>query len=234
MFTNEITELPNVANTTKSESVIEKLKTLTSSAANRTKTLTEKITPDLSTLDQENYPLLFVRYIFAFLLILFILINILAALNILPDTLLNFFKPILVFFGHNVGETIRQTTNVTAKGVKSATRATSDSINNTLDMLEGDINNRNQHMNQNRNQHRNKDRNQHRNEDRNQHMNNIPIPSDSIENTSIGKTAEKAGFCYVGTDRGHRSCIEVDDQDQCMSGDIFPTRDICVNPNLRQ
>ena len=214
MFTNQITELPNVANTTKSESVIQKLKTLTSSAANRTKTLTEKITPDLSTLDQENYPLLFVRYIFAFLLILFILINILAALNILPDTLLNFFKPILVFFGHNVGETIRQTTNVTAKGIKSATRATSDSINNTLDMLEGDINNRNQHKNQNRN--------------------NIPMPSDSIENTSIGKTAEKAGFCYVGTDRGHRSCIEVDDQDQCMSGDIFPTRDICVNPNLRQ
>lgn len=222
MFSNQITELPNVANTTKSESVIQKLKTLTSSAANRTKTLTEKITPDLSTLDQENYPLLFVRYIFAFLLILFILINILAALNILPDTLLNFFKPILVFFGHNVGETIRQTTNVTAKGVKSATRATSDSINNTLDMLEGDINNRNQHRNHDRNQHRN------------QHMNNIPMPSDSIENTSIGKTAEKAGFCYVGTDRGHRSCIEVDDQDQCMSGDIFPTRDICVNPNLRQ
>jgi len=43
----------------------------------------------------------------------------------------------------------------------------------------------------------------------------------------------KAGFCYIGEDRGIRSCIQVGENDQCMSGDIFPSRDICVNPNLR-
>lgn len=44
----------------------------------------------------------------------------------------------------------------------------------------------------------------------------------------------KPGWCYIGTDRGFRSCIRVEDSDKCMSGRIFPTRDICINPSLRQ
>ena len=44
---------------------------------------------------------------------------------------------------------------------------------------------------------------------------------------------EEQGSCYIGTDRGIRSCIDVSPGDKCMSGKIFPRRDICVNPNLR-
>ena len=44
---------------------------------------------------------------------------------------------------------------------------------------------------------------------------------------------EKGGYCYIGTDRGIRSCIDVKPGDHCMSGKIFPRRDICVNPSLR-
>ena len=44
----------------------------------------------------------------------------------------------------------------------------------------------------------------------------------------------KPGWCYIGTDRGHRSCIKVGDSDKCMSGEIFPTKDICINPSLRR
>jgi len=42
-----------------------------------------------------------------------------------------------------------------------------------------------------------------------------------------------AGWCYIGTDNGVRTCGEVGVNDQCMSGDIFPSQDICVNPRLR-
>jgi hypothetical protein len=51
--------------------------------------------------------------------------------------------------------------------------------------------------------------------------------------SSIQKGTSKAGFCYIGEDRGFRTCEEVGVNDTCMSGDIFPTRDICVNPSLR-
>lgn len=43
----------------------------------------------------------------------------------------------------------------------------------------------------------------------------------------------KSGFCYIGEDRGFRSCIEVGESTKCMSGEIFPTREVCVNPSLR-
>ena len=50
--------------------------------------------------------------------------------------------------------------------------------------------------------------------------------------SSIG-TSGKVGWCYIGQDRGYRSCAEVGVNDECMSGDIFPSQEICVNPNLR-
>lgn len=46
-------------------------------------------------------------------------------------------------------------------------------------------------------------------------------------------SAGKSGWCYIGQDRGFRSCAQVGENDACMSGDIFPTHEICMNPNLR-
>lgn len=43
----------------------------------------------------------------------------------------------------------------------------------------------------------------------------------------------KSGWCFIGTYSGYRSCSKVGEADKCMSGDIFPTHDVCVNPNLR-
>ncbi len=43
----------------------------------------------------------------------------------------------------------------------------------------------------------------------------------------------KEGWCYIGTDRGFRSCISVKDSDKCMSGKIFPSKRICISPSLR-
>ena len=42
-----------------------------------------------------------------------------------------------------------------------------------------------------------------------------------------------SGFCYIGEDRGVRSCMAVGHNDKCVSKQIYPTMDVCVNPNLR-
>lgn len=52
-------------------------------------------------------------------------------------------------------------------------------------------------------------------------------------NSSIQKSQSKGGYCYIGDDRGHRSCMQVGGDDVCMSGEIFPTNEICINPSLR-
>jgi hypothetical protein len=53
------------------------------------------------------------------------------------------------------------------------------------------------------------------------------------EASSSVHSAGKAGWCYVGNDRGFRTCAEVGVSDTCMSGDIFPSQEICMNPSLR-
>ena len=55
-----------------------------------------------------------------------------------------------------------------------------------------------------------------------------PMPSESTNYTT-----GKSGWCFIGEDRGIRSCSQVGVNDMCMSGDIFPTQDVCMNPNLR-
>ena len=43
----------------------------------------------------------------------------------------------------------------------------------------------------------------------------------------------KSGWCFIGEDRGYRTCGQVGVNDKCMSGDIFPSQELCINPNLR-
>jgi hypothetical protein len=54
---------------------------------------------------------------------------------------------------------------------------------------------------------------------------NIPEPSSS--------ESQQHGYCYIGKENKVRHCAKVSSKSKCMSGDIFPTMDICINPKLR-
>jgi hypothetical protein len=60
-----------------------------------------------------------------------------------------------------------------------------------------------------------------------------PRADDSTSVTQKHQTG-KGGYCYIGEDRGFRSCVKVDASDKCMSGEVFSRHDICVNPTLRE
>jgi hypothetical protein len=59
-----------------------------------------------------------------------------------------------------------------------------------------------------------------------------PKPN-SDEDVNGIKLPKKSGYCYVGSDKGYRSCVYVGRSDTCMSGEVFPTIDVCINPTLR-
>tara|TARA_B100001287_G_C22611696_1_gene495483 strand:+ start:65 stop:745 length:681 start_codon:yes stop_codon:yes gene_type:complete len=54
-----------------------------------------------------------------------------------------------------------------------------------------------------------------------------------VSDSEIQNSGNK-GYCYVGTDREFRTCVNVNNADQCLSGDIFPTHNLCINPSLRE
>jgi len=199
------------------KSILEKLKSLSQNAATTAKSASDGALDELHMPGESSInPLLMLRYVFAFLIVGFILLNILASLGLLPNVLEDFFKPILLFFGHSVGETVKQTTEVTSKGAEAVVDLPVHAIGGAIDVLHEKVNPDKKANALNRPE----------KED--------PEPDDASSRTQAYRGSGKSGYCYIGEDRGFRSCIEVQNDDECMSGDIFPTRDICINPSLRQ
>jgi len=45
-------------------------------------------------------------------------------------------------------------------------------------------------------------------------------------------TSEKVNWCLVGEYENKRGCVSVTDSDKCLSGQIFPSQQMCLNPTL--
>lgn len=64
-------------------------------------------------------------------------------------------------------------------------------------------------------------------------VNELTKKVDSISNYKQEQLVKENSFCYIGYESGQRECTNVFDGDVCMSGEIFPKLDICINPHLR-
>lgn len=71
----------------------------------------------------------------------------------------------------------------------------------------------------------------------------VPNVSDNIKKLIIQKEqtepeplhsdTQQNGYCYIGKINNSRYCAKVSSKNSCMSGDIFPTMAVCINPNLK-
>ena len=59
------------------------------------------------------------------------------------------------------------------------------------------------------------------------------VQKEKNEPQPIHSDAQQHGYCYIGKINNSRYCAKVSSRNSCMSGDIFPTMAVCVNPNLR-
>ena len=58
---------------------------------------------------------------------------------------------------------------------------------------------------------------------------------DTVSKTNSPKESNlnEDGYCYIGYDNGQRECIASYAGETCMSGEIFPSLDICINPKIK-
>jgi hypothetical protein len=59
-------------------------------------------------------------------------------------------------------------------------------------------------------------------------INNRKFNFDNSGNSMIQKRG-KTSYCYVGTDKGFRSCIEMGAEENCQSGQTFNSENACQN-----
>ena len=238
------------------KSSLEKIKSLGSRLSNKT---TESLGDISDTISSETSNLgsvsndhssiwTVIRYLLVFIVLGFILLNILAAFNLLPANLEKFFKPVLGFFKHTLQKIVKPNTTIDSSGnsisstndvsgnaitppTPTPTTSTPDSeenkIKSDVQTMEQDIEKNLHQVDAKTQQNIDKLFNS---PDRNQMG---PQPDESGSATQSSQNSSKSGYCYIGEDRGFRSCIKVGVTDTCMSGDIFPTQEICINPNLR-
>ena len=203
---------------------------------------------------------LVVRGALIFLLLALIGFNVFAYLDDITEWLSETFgapfRAVARFLGYASADVAQTTVDVTALGTKSAVDVAAGAATSGIDVLQQTIGQRNDQRNDEGNDEGNDQRNDQRNDEGNDEGNDQksqgrpemssnaalqralshakkqpPQPDDA---TSRTQRTGKSGYCYIGEDRGFRSCIQVGENDTCMSGDIFPTHAICVNPRLRQ
>ena len=64
-------------------------------------------------------------------------------------------------------------------------------------------------------------------------INELSKKVDTVSNYKQEQQVKENSFCYIGYESGQRECTNVFEGDVCMSGEIFPKLDICMNPRLR-
>lgn len=153
--------------------------------------------------------------------------NVFNYLSNATQTLTDILQPIMSVLGKGVSRTVGTTVKVGAEGTKGIIDATSGTIEGGLSRLEGRLDDKQQNKIDSKSPDDGSTRPKNRRRPK-----KGPEPDEAGSRTQRGK--HKSGYCYIGEDRGFRSCIRVKEGDECMSGDIFPTRDLCINPSLRE
>ena len=248
--TSNSTDTATVANTPTQNSKTSLGSTIASifGTSNSAETATTSTTPTATTLTPDNssfFEVLKDSYTFLFLLFLIFAvlgINIFAYLGYLTDDIITVLRPVIFVGIKSTSELSQDIISNSAEGTKTATDLISGTINSAIDttskVITQEENDFNKDFNDNDDNEleeetiNNYKKLQKDINENNKRINSAPEPDDATSSTQ--KNQGKSGFCYIGEDRGFRSCIEVGENDTCMSGDIFPTKQICINPSLRE
>lgn len=170
----------------------------------------------------------FKSYIFWILLIIalaFLGFNIFTYLSKGTDALTDILQPVTNFLGNLTGETSKTTINDTSSGTQKIIDKVSETsksiVDNTSKGTTTGINSIQSSLKKDK---------------------TIVDPENNDKLTSNSKNSEpesihtnsiQSGYCYIGKINDTRYCAKVDSKSKCMSGDIYPSMDICINPNLR-
>lgn len=158
-----------------------------------------------------------------FIVVTFLGLNIISGLGNFMESIYNVIMPIvnrfLVALGYSAGTALDKVSDVTADVAKGGIDLADGALNDIGGLLKGSVS---------------------------VSGNNMPSspppiqapieppiePSpDSSENV-IQKpiSSEKWNWCLVGEYQNKRGCIEITDSDKCLSGQIFPSQKMCLNP----
>jgi hypothetical protein len=165
------------------------------------------------------------------ILLSFLGLNIFSYLSDGTNFLTNLFGPIFSTTGEVIGDATKNVVSTASTGTQEIVQTGSDTTKNVIDVaatgttssigfLQDRLKKTGSVVNP---------------ENNNILTNNVNKKIDKTDShpEPVRTQALQQGYCYIGKINDTRYCAKVNERQQCMSGDIYPTMDICVNPNLR-
>lgn len=172
-----------------------------------------------------------IKNIIIFILVIIILfmmigINIIDFVSNLIEYIADALKPvfgsILSAFAYLTGTTINTTTDVVSDVAKTGIDIVEDTIQGVGDILI-DASNREDNKTEVSDKIEKSEKDEPTDE---------PEPDSSETSIQSAISSKKQNWCLVGDYNNRRSCASVSDAEKCMSGEIFPSHESCLNPNL--
>jgi hypothetical protein len=188
------------------------------------------ILPSGSIFDNKNYIIILLLIL---LILSFLGINILGISGNFIQTIVNIFGPlvtqILSVFGYTAGTLIDKSAEVVTNTAKTGIDIAGGTVGSIGDLIKD----------ASRPGVDEKAKQQLDNSINSSKQNENPKPKQPEADSSTNPiqkpiTSNKAGWCLVGEYEGRRGCIQVGEQDKCLSGQVYPNQKMCLNPNLTQ
>jgi len=191
-------------------------------------TLNNSNVPDTNIFNNKNYIIILLLVL---LILSFLGINILAILGYFIQTIVSIFGPlvtqILSIFGYTAGTLIDKSAEIVTDTAKTGIDIAGGTVGSIGDLIKDvsrpgiDERAKNQL-------------------DQSINLSKIPTniyskqPEPDKTTNPIQKpiTSNKAGWCLVGEYEGRRGCIQVSQEDKCLSGQVYPNQKMCLNPTL--
>ena len=208
-------------------------------------TFTDILSLDTSTSDGEGFFESFqnisaTTWLLIILILAFLGFNIFVYLAKGTQEINSFFAPLLTKILGLFGAVSGQVVDVSAEGAKAVVNTSADVIDTSLTAVQDITPNKakssvpSESVSQQNNHDimKNNTLNKALNTSKSKEPNSNNYNADDAS-SNIQGGAPKPGWCYIGEDRGFRTCAQVGVNDKCMSGDIFPNQELCINPSLR-
>lgn len=131
----------------------------------------------------------------------------------------NIISWVVSYIAFLTGNVLNTTTDVVSTTAKTGIDITDDTINSVGDLLIKASNQDNLSLDDSLNRGTSS-------------QNQLAEPSNPENPIQKPISANKTNWCLVGEYQGKRGCVEVSDSNKCMSGQLFPSQSVCLNPNI--
>jgi|LauGreSBDMM110SN_4_FD.fasta_scaffold20912_2 hypothetical protein len=152
-------------------------------------------------------------------------INLLGILGNSMQQFVDIFSPVITDFlavtGYSTGAVLNKTADIVGDTAKETIDIAEDAVQNVGNLLmkSGDPSQK-------------KSTELHQAVQEHKQRPNDPEPDESENSIQKPISSSKYNWCLVGEYQNKRGCVPITESDKCLSGHVFPTQKMCLNPNL--